>query len=373
MSHELRSPLNAILGFAQLMESAVPLPTASQSARIAQILQAGWHLLKLINEILDLAVIESGQVSLSMESVSLAEVLSECQSMMDPQAQQRGIQMTFPKLANPIFVSAEATRLKQIVINLLSNAIKYNKEKGTVIVTCTMSAPERIRISVKDTGAGLPPEQLAQLFQPFNRLGQEAGGVAGTGIGLVVTKRLAELMGGGLGVESTAGAGSVFWFELNSAAAPQIKIQSGEGEAFIRPQLPAGGTLRTLLYVEDNPANMELVEQIIARCPDLRMMTAVNGTIGIELARATQPTVILMDINLPGISGIKALKILSGDPVTAHIPVVALSANAMPRDIANGLEAGFFRYLTKPIKVKDFMDTLNAALEFAEKPDGQSI
>jgi PAS domain S-box-containing protein len=373
MSHELRSPLNAILGFAQLMESAVPLPTASQSARIAQILQSGWHLLKLINEILDLAVIESGQVSLSMESVSLAEVLSECQSMMDPQAQQRGIQMTFPKLANPIFVSAEATRLKQIVINLLSNAIKYNKEKGTVIVTCTMSAPERIRISVKDTGAGLPPEQLAQLFQPFNRLGQEAGGVAGTGIGLVVTKRLAELMGGGLGVESTAGAGSVFWFELNSAAAPQIKIQSGEGEAFIRPQLPAGGTLRTLLYVEDNPANMELVEQIIARCPDLRMMTAVNGTIGIELARATQPTVILMDINLPGISGIKALKILSGDPVTAHIPVVALSANAMPRDIANGLEAGFFRYLTKPIKVKDFMDTLNAALEFAEKPDGQSI
>jgi PAS domain S-box-containing protein len=371
MSHELRSPLNAILGFAQLMESAVPLPTASQAARIAQILQAGWHLLKLINEILDLAVIESGQVSLSMEHVSLGEVISQCQSMMEPQAHQRGIHLTFPQFDKPIFVRADRTRLKQIVINLLSNAIKYNKEEGTVVVDCTSSAPERIRISVTDTGAGLPPEKMAQLFQPFNRLGQEAGGVAGTGIGLIVTKRLAEMMGGVLGVESTPGVGSVFWCELTAVAAPQLEIQSGEAAAFVRPQLPADSPLRTLLYVEDNPANMELVEQIIARCPDIRMMTAVTGTLGIELARATRPTVILMDINLPGISGIKALKILSEDPVTAHIPVVALSANAMPRDIANGLEAGFFRYLSKPIKVKDFMDTLNAALEFAEKPDGQ--
>jgi len=372
MSHELRSPLNAILGFAQLMESAVPLPSASQAARIAQILQAGWHLLKLINEILDLAVIESGQVSLSMEHVSLAEVMDECRSMMEPQAQDRGIQITFPQFHNPIFVQADRTRLKQIFINLLSNAIKYNKAQGTVAVDTTMSAPERIRIGFTDTGAGLTPDKLAQLFQPFNRLGQEAGGVAGTGIGLIVTKRLTEMMGGVLGVESTPGTGSVFWCELNSTAAPQLEIQSGEAHAFIRPQLQAGAPPRTLLYVEDNPANMELVEQLIARCPDIRMMTAVTGTLGIEVARNAQPTVILMDINLPGISGIKALKILSEDPVTAHIPVVALSANAMPRDIANGLEAGFFRYLTKPIKVKDFMDTLNAALEFAEKSDGQS-
>jgi PAS domain S-box-containing protein len=192
MSHELRSPLNAILGFAQLMESASPPPTASQKESIAQILQAGWHLLKLINEILDLAVIESGKVSLSPESVSLVRVMSECQAMMEPQAQQRGISMTFPQFDNtPVFVNADRTRLKQIIINLLSNAIKYNKEQGTVVVDCAASAPERIRISVKDTGAGLPPEKLAQLFQPFNRLGQEAGGVAGTGIGLVVTKRLA--------------------------------------------------------------------------------------------------------------------------------------------------------------------------------------
>jgi len=373
MSHELRSPLNAILGFAQLMESSTPAPPPSQAARIAQILQAGWHLLKLINEILDLAVIESGQVSLSMEHVSLAEVLSECQSMMEPQAQQRRIHMKFPHFAHPLYARADRTRLKQIVINLVSNAIKYNKEQGTVVVDCIGNAPERIRISVTDTGAGLPPEKLAQLFQPFNRLGQEAGGVAGTGIGLVVTKRLTEMMGGVLGVESTPGAGSVFWCELTSTEAPQGETQSAAVESFARPRLPAGASPRTLLYVEDNPANMELVEQLIARCPDIRMMTAMNGLLGIELARVAQPTVILMDINLPGISGNKALKILSEDPATAHIPVVALSANAMPRDIANGLEAGFFRYLTKPIKVNDLMATLNAALEFAEKPDGQSL
>ncbi|MEI8343206.1 MAG: PAS domain-containing sensor histidine kinase, partial [Verrucomicrobiota bacterium] len=205
MSHELRSPLNAILGFAQLMNSATPTPTDSQKESIDQILQAGWHLLKLINEILDLAVIESGKVSLSRESVSLVEVMSECRAMMEPQAQQRGISMTFPKFDDDaqFHVKADRTRLKQIIINLLSNAIKYNKEKGTVIVDCFVSAPNRIRISVADNGEGLSPEKMAQLFQPFNRLGQEVGGVAGTGIGLVVTKRLAELMEGALGVEST--------------------------------------------------------------------------------------------------------------------------------------------------------------------------
>jgi CheY-like chemotaxis protein len=257
--------------------------------------------------------------------------------------------------------------LKQVVINLLSNAIKYNKEQGTVIVDCAVSAPERIRISVADTGAGLPPEKLAQLFQPFNRLGQESGGEAGTGIGLVVTKRLVELMEGLLGVESTVGVGSVFWCELLPAAAPQLNIQRGEAEAAARPQLADVARRRTFLYVEDNPANMKLVEQLIARCPNIQLLTAVNGTLGIQTARAARPDVILMDVNLPGISGIEAFKILREDPATAHIPVVALSANAMPRDIATGLELGFFRYLTKPIKVKEFMDTLNEALEFAEK------
>jgi PAS domain S-box-containing protein len=372
MSHELRSPLNAILGFAQLIISDSPPPTPSQTASIDQILQAGWHLLKLINEILDLSVIESGKVSLSTESVSLAEVMSECQAMMEPQAQQLGIGMTFPRFDNPFFVSADRTRLKQIVINLLSNAIKYNKDQGTVVVDCATSAPGLTRISVKDSGEGLSPEKLAQLFQPFNRLGQEAGGVAGTGIGLVVTKRLAELMGGVLGVESTAGAGSVFWCELISCAAPQLVVESGEAAKLDGPPVATGARPHTLLYVEDNQANMKLVEQLIARRPDLRLLTAVNGTLGIEIARAAQPTVILMDINLPGISGVEALKVLCADPSTAHIPVVALSANAMPRDIEKGLQAGFFRYLTKPIKINEFMHTLDAALEFARQEAGHA-
>ena len=370
MSHELRSPLNAILGFAQLMETSSPEPTDSQTESIAQILQAGWHLLKLINEILDLAVIESGKVSLSLESVPLSEIMSECEAMMAPEAQQRGISMTFPEFDEGLFVRADHTRLKQIVINLLSNAIKYNREQGTVVVTCRPSSEGRTRISVKDVGAGLSPEKVAQLFEPFNRLGQAAGGVAGTGIGLVVTKRLAELMGGVLGVDSVPGNGSVFWCELTSSEAPQVVDDRVEPTQIVGSETSTEVPLRTLLYVEDNPANMTLVERLIARRPDIELLTAVNGTLGVELARTARPTIILMDINLPGISGIEALKLLRTDPLTEHIPVVALSANAMPRDIENGLEAGFFRYLTKPINVNEFMATLNEAFALAEAANG---
>jgi PAS domain S-box-containing protein len=367
MSHELRSPLNAILGFAQLMESASPTPADAQKESIAQILQAGWHLLKLINEILDLSVIEAGRVSLSTEPVSLAEVMSECQAMLEPEAQQRAIRMTFPQFESPIFVSADRTRLKQVIINLLSNAIKYNKEQGTVVVACSTSIPGRTRISVADTGVGLSSDKVAQLFQPFNRLGQEAvGGVAGTGIGLVVTKRLVELMGGNLGVESTVGVGSVFWCELISSNPPQLGAETAETATRDKTPLPISTPLHTLLYVEDNQANMKLVEQIIARRPDIRLLTAVNGHLGIEIARKEQPTVILMDINLPGISGVAAMEVLRKDQATAHIPVVALSANANPRDIEMSLAKGFFRYLTKPIKIKEFTDTLNAALQLRQ-------
>ncbi len=367
MSHELRSPLNAILGFAQLMESSSPLPTDSQKECIAQILQAGWHLLKLINEILDLAVIEAGKVSLSTEPVSLGEVMSECQTMLEPEAKQRGINVTFPAFDNPSFVSSDRTRLKQVVINLLSNAIKYNKDQGTVVVACRTISPERVRVSVTDTGVGLSPEKLEQLFQPFNRLGQqEVGGVAGTGIGLVVTKRLVELMGGVLGVESTPGAGSVFWFELISIPAPQIVFESSAPAAHDESPVTIGAPKRTLLYVEDNQANMKLVQQIIARRRDIELLTAANGILGVEAARSAQPTVILMDINLPGISGVRAMEILREDPNTAHIPIIALSANANPRDIELCLTKGFFRYLTKPIKIQEFTDTLNAAFELGE-------
>jgi PAS domain S-box-containing protein len=369
MSHELRSPLNAILGFAQLINSDSPPPTPSQAASIDEILHAGWYLLELINEILDLAQIESGRLALSLEPTSLAEVMLECQAMIEPQGQKRGIKMTFPQFDLPSFVDADRTRLKQVLINLLSNAIKYNQPNGTVVVDvdCARSTPERTRVSVRDTGPGLPPDMLMQLFQPFNRLGQETKTEEGTGIGLVMSKRLVELMGGEIGVESTVGLGSVFWFELNSDAAPQLAVDRAEPAANPQAQVQHGAPLRTLLYVEDNPANLKLIEQLIARRPDMRLLSARDGTLGIQLARANQPEVILMDINLPGISGIEALKILREDPATAHIPVVALSANAMPRDIEKGLQAGFFRYLTKPIKINEFMHTLDAALEFARQ------
>ena len=367
MSHELRSPLNAILGFAQLMETASPLPNPSQKESIEQILKAGWHLLTLINEILDLARIESGKLSLSLEPTALAEVLSECQAMIDPQAQKGGIVMTFPTSTVPYFVIADRTRLKQVLINLLSNGIKYNQAGGSVAVDCTAATPERIRVSVKDTGAGLSPEEVAQLFQPFNRLGQEDRGQEGTGIGLVVAKQLIELMGGVIGVESAVGTGSVFWFELTAAAEPALPIESIESAAPLPSQVERGAPLRTLLYVEDNPANLKLVEQLIARRPELRLLSAGDGMTGIKLARENMPEMILMDINLPGISGIETLELLRADPATAHITVVALSANAMPHDIEKGLQAGFFSYLTKPIKVTEFMHVLDAALEHASK------
>ena len=376
MSHELRSPLNAILGFGQLMETDSPPPTDAQKENIAQILQAGWHLLTLINEILDLAKVESGQVPMSREPMALAEVLQECQSMIEPQAQEHGIGMIFPQSGMPYFIHADRTRVKQVLINLLSNAIKYNREQGTVEVVCTESTPGRLRISIKDSGAGLTPEQLGQLFQPFNRLGQEAGGEEGTGIGLVVAKRLVELMGGSIGVESSLGGGSVFWIELVLVAKPvpdteENAMTGDDAGAVAQPlHMPREVRLHSVLYVEDNPANMRLVEQIIARHPDLKLLTAVNAYGGIEIARNKQPDLILLDINLPDISGFEALKILREDPVTVHIPVIAISANAMPTDIKRGMKAGFFRYLTKPIKVDEFMDALNVALEIAQNGGG---
>ena len=366
MSHELRTPLGAILGFAQLLESGTPPPTPAQKRSVDQILKAGWYLLELINEILDLALIESGKLSLSLEPVSLQEVMQECEVMVESQAQQCGINVTFARLATPYFVTADRIRVKQLLINLLSNAIKYNTEGGTVAVTCTLSPPDAIRISVRDTGAGLAPEQIAQLFQPFNRLGQEAHGEQGTGIGLVVCKRLVELMDGVIGVESTVGAGSVFWLELKQTTQPQAAAHAAELAKAAEGQTQEGTQLYTVLYVEDNPANLMLVEDILGRRPDIRLLSARDGVTGIKMALASLPDVVLMDINLPGISGIEALKILAESPSTAHIPVVALSANAIPSDIEKGLEAGFFRYLTKPIKVNQFLETLDMVLKHAK-------
>ncbi len=372
MSHELRTPLNAVLGFAQLMETGTPAPTPSQKRNLDQILKAGWYLLELINEILDLSLIESGKATLSREPVSLSEVMLECRAMVEAQAHKRGIGMKFPRFETPYFVQADRTRVKQVLINLLFNAIKYNRPGGTVTVEFALSVPDCIRISVRDTGAGLAAGQVAQLFQPFNRLGKEASAEEGTGIGLVVTKRLVELMGGTIGVDSTVDVGSVFWIELALTSAPQLAGREAESPALVQPQMQLGAPLRNLLYVEDNPANLELVEQLIARRPDLRLLSAADANLGVEFARAYQPEVILMDINLPGMSGIEAMNILRRDPSTAHIPIIALSANAVPRDIDRALEAGFFNYLTKPIKVDKFMEALDAALKVAGTGTGRA-
>ncbi len=366
MSHELRTPLNAILGFAQLLEAGSPPPTDTQTERLHQIIKAGWYLLELINQILDLAVIESGKLSLSREAVSLIEVMRECQAMIESQAQKYDTHINYLPFDHSWVASADRTRVKQVLINLLSNAIKYNRAHGTIEVACT-ATPERLRIGIKDSGAGLPPEKLAQLFQPFNRLGQETGDEQGTGIGLVVTKQLIEMMGGSIGAESTVGTGSEFWFELVRDVSPP---QPAADRAMLMPLSPqargSAGRRRTLLYVEDNPANLLLVEHIIENIPHLHMLSARDGNHGIALARTHQPDVILMDINLPGIDGFQALKILRDDPATAHIPVLAISANAMPRDIQKGLEAGFLCYLTKPIKINEFMEALGRALQLAE-------
>ncbi len=366
MSHELRTPLNAILGFAQLLDSGSPQPTTTQKKNIEHILKAGWYLLELINEVLDLAMIESGKLTLSKEPLSLDDVMLECRAMVEPQARQRGIGMRFPSFDVPCYVNADRMRIKQVLINLLFNAVKYNRPRGSVTVECALDLAHAVRITVHDTGMGLATQQLAQLFQPFNRLGQVAGEEEGTGIGLVVTKRLVELMGGRIGVRSEVGKGSAFWVEFDRAHMPGL----GPSE----PSHSIGGGLpppdatgqRNVLYVEDNPANLELVAQLLARRPDLRLLSAADGQLGVEYARACLPAVILMDINLPGLGGIEAMKVLRADPATARIPIIALSANAVPHDIEKGLEAGFFNYITKPIRVRSFMDALDEALLYAQ-------
>lgn len=373
MSHELRTPLNAVLGFAQLIKSGSPPPTPVQERNVDYILKAGWYLLALVDEILDLAVVESGRPSLSMDSVSLDDVMRECRAMLEQQAQARGIHMRFPAEPAPLPVHADRKRVKQVLNNLLSNAIKYNRPDGSVQVDWAVTDSGRVRISVADSGQGLSADQIGQLFQAFNRLGKEAGREQGTGIGLMVSKLVAEMMGGAIGVQSTVGEGSVFWLELNRATGTPGDAgaaQAGSARA-VHGRIYA--PLRKLLYVEDNPANLALVEAIVARRPDIRLLTATDGDAGIRLARANLPDVILMDINLPGIDGFEAMNLLARDPATAHIPVVALSADASADNIEQGMDAGFFAYVTKPIRVDEFMDTLDKALAFAGTTAGRKI
>jgi protein-histidine pros-kinase len=257
-------------------------------------------------------------------------------------------------------------RLRQVLLNLLSNAIKYNREGGSVVLECTAMDDKRVRIAVQDTGMGMSEAQLQSLFQPFNRLGQEAGAIEGTGIGLVVTRHLVEMMGGQIGVSSTVGMGTLFWIEMHEAtAAVSPTLVSVPPIALETPAVPIqqDDSRALVLYVEDNPASLRLVEEILSYRNDLQLISATDALKGIKMAQVHRPRIILMDNNLPGMDGLQALSMLRADARTTHIPVIALTANAMPQAIAEGLEKGFFRYVTKPIRIEDLTQAIDQALQ----------
>ena len=371
MSHELRTPLNAIIGFGQLLGTNIAdaKPERRQEF-VDHIVGAGKHLLTLINEILNLARIESGHVELSVEPVLMSDVLEECRRMIEPMAVQRGIKVEFAGDCSEVAM-ADRMRLKQVLLNLVSNAIKYNRKQGWVRVSCSAVDADHVRIAVRDSGQGLQPAQVEALFQPFNRLGQEGGPEQGTGIGLVVTQRLVELMGGRIGVDSTPGEGSVFWVDLRASDQPALPREATDWGALTSlPAEPARRGPATVLYVEDNRASLKLVEELLAARGDIRLLSAGNGQLGVEMAREHQPDVILMDNNMPTMTGREAQAILKQDPRTAHIPVIALTANAMPGAAASGLAAGFYRYLTKPLDPRRLLEALDSALATVRQRGG---
>ncbi len=357
MSHELRTPLNAILGFAQMLQvpDAHPL-SAQQAENVDEIRKGGKHLLALVNEVLDLARIESGHIELSLEPVPLALLADDCLALLRPLAQARGIAMV-TELDPAQAVRGDHTRVKQVLLNLLANAIKYNREGGSIRLAAVVDG-ERLRVEVHDSGRGIASDQLAILFKPFQRLESSLDGIEGVGIGLALVKRLVEAMGGEVGVQSTVGVGSRFWFTLPAVDLPLAHVlppaQAGAGVT--------GAVRHTLLCIEDNPANLKLFRKLVGTRSDLDMIDATSAERGLALAFARPPDLILLDINLPGMEGYAMLAQLKAHPVTASIPVIAVTANAMPRDIERGRLAGFSEYLTKPIDVSRFFEVLDAYL-----------
>jgi CheY-like chemotaxis protein/anti-sigma regulatory factor (Ser/Thr protein kinase) len=363
MSHELRTPLNAVLGFAQLLQRDRKEPLSARHAdRVAQILRGGEHLLRLIDDILDLSHIEAGRVSISTEPVGVPEVLAEVASSVEALAARQGIRVEVEPLPPQLpMVYVDRTRFAQILMNFASNAIKYNRPAGSVTFIVSLLGDDRLRVTVVDTGMGIPGEKQDKLFQPFQRAGQETGPIEGTGIGLVITKRLAELMKGEVGFHSVSGEGSRFWVDIpvhNSTAAartpPSVREPMGSQGR--------GEGRRLVLYVEDNPANVAFMKDLVLSFDGIDLISAPTAELGVELSLARAPDAIVMDINLPGMSGLDALRILKESPATRAIPVIALTAAASDRDKLRGTQAGFFRYLTKPVKVDEFVAALDRAL-----------
>jgi PAS domain S-box-containing protein len=363
MSHELRTPLNAILGFAQLLQRdrKAPLPDRHKE-RVEQILKGGEHLLRLIDDILDLSRIEAGGVSISTEPVGVVEVLEEAKTALESMAVRQGIRVEIDALPAELrMVSADRTRLVQILMNFGSNAIKYNRPAGKVTFTVSTPRLGHVRVTVRDTGMGIPAEKQDKLFQPFQRAGQETGPIEGTGIGLVISKRLAQLMQGDVGFRSVAGEGSEFWVD--------IPVHESGARSTVPPAVRdavsgrlAGEGRRLILYVEDNPANVTFMKDLVSTFENIDLLTAPTAEMGVELARGRHPEIIIMDINLPGMSGLDALRALRSAPETGRIPVIALTAAASERDRQRGIEAGFYRYLTKPVKVDEFVTALEGLL-----------
>jgi signal transduction histidine kinase/CheY-like chemotaxis protein len=352
MSHELRTPMNAILGFSQLLQSDPEHPLAEiQSDSVQEILHAGGHLLDLINEVLDLARIESGKFTVSQEPVPLMPLIADCLTLIRPQAEARGIRIVEAGRDCGENVLADRVRLKQVLLNLLSNAVKYNRAQGTLSLVC-MRQGDAIQIRISDTGAGLTAEQQARLFVAFERLDADQTAIEGTGIGLALSKRLTELMHGEIGVESTPGSGSTFWVRLPLVDG-HAEDSHHPGDAASEDQVghPVSQQRWDVLCIEDNPANLRLIERILGRRQNIRLHTAEAPGLGLELAAAHRPALILLDINLPDMDGYAVMQCLRESEVTRDIPVVAISANAMPKDLARGKAAGFMDYLTKPLQV----------------------
>jgi PAS domain S-box-containing protein len=360
MSHDLRTPLNAILGFAQILELA-PL-AAEERESVTQILKGGQHLLQLINEVLDIARIEAGHLSLSVEPVNAGEIVQQAMELVRPLAAARGIAIDVQLPAHEVVIRADRQRLNQVLLNLLSNAVKYNRPRGRVGVGVEHPDGGRVRIAVTDTGPGIPPAKLALLFQPFERLGAEHTGIEGTGLGLALSRRLAEAMEGTLGVKSEVDRGSTFWIELADSDAPQPRATvSREARAADAPTERA--TAGLVLYIEDNQSNVRLMQRVLQRRPDVRLAHAPTGADGIRMARDERPSLIFLDLHLPDMSGEDVLDQLWQDPELRRIPVAVLSADATPEHPSRLKASGAIAYLAKPLDIREVIELVDDRLQ----------
>jgi signal transduction histidine kinase/ActR/RegA family two-component response regulator len=365
MSHELRTPLNAILGFGQLIE--MQNPTEVQRNRINHITRAGHHLLHLINELLDMSRIEAGRLHLSLEPVCLATALNEALDLIRPLAADRSIKISTPIIDPKCYVLADNQRFCQVLLNLVSNAVKYIPLDGKVTISYESLAYSNIRVSITDTGPGIPADKLARLFTPFDRLGKEHSAIEGAGLGLALCKRLMQAMGGTIGADSTPGIGSTFWIELPCAESPLERISRADDADPAKPEQLSLSGKRKILYVEDNLSNLTLVEEILSEEPGVELLSAVDGQLGLDLARTLSPDLILLDLHLPDLPGRQVLFQLRADKRTRDIPVVVISADATQSQIERLMDDGAYAYLTKPLDLTEFFRVVGEASAGSEE------